>query len=260
MPLKEKIATNFSLSATSYEQYAVMQQQAALSIVRRLLELRHEIAVGPILEVGCGTGAVSRELLTMFPDRRLTLVDLAPGMIAENRESLAAHLEPDHQVDWQVQDAETIDRQKHYALIVSCLALQWFQDVIGTLTRLSAALIPEGILLCSYLGDSSFPEWRRACELLDLPCTINKLPNSQTLGQTLQDLGYEVTAWTETIAQDYPTTREFFRSLKKTGTNTQAAAVGLTVSQLSRLLAGWPKNKNGSVTVTYQINSILVRS
>jgi len=260
MDIKEKIAANFSTSSFRYDQYAVMQQQAALSLVRRLTDFHHELPVGPVLEVGCGTGAVSRELVTMFPERRLTLIDLAPGMIAENRHALAAYLETPHHVDWQVRDAETIDVRNHYALIASCLTLQWFQDLSGSLAKLCEALVPDGFLLCSYLGDRSFPEWRSACVALDLPCTVNRLPNSQALMETLHALGYEATAWSEMIEQHYPTAHDFFRSLKKTGASTHSADDRLTLTQMVRLLSSWPKDNNGAVTVTYQINSILVRA
>lgn len=260
MDLKEKIATNFSMSAASYDQYAVMQQQAALSLVRRLTDLRHQLPAGPVLEVGCGTGAVSRELLTLFPERRLTLIDLAPGMIAQNRRALAADLDSSHWVDWQVRDAETIDVRNHYALIASSLTLQWFQDLPGTLSKLGAALVPDGCLLCSFLGDRSFPEWQSACQALDLPCTMNRLPDSQALIELLQALGYEATVWSEMIEHHYPSAQAFFRSLKKTGTNTHAADGRLTLTQMARLLSSWPKSNKGTVKVTYQINSILVRA
>lgn len=261
MDLKEKIAVNFSRSSACYDQYAVMQQQAALSLVRRLTDLRHEVPAGPVLEVGCGTGAVSRELVTMFPERSLTLVDLAPGMIDENRQALAVYLETPHYVDWQVRDAETINVRNHYALIASCLTLQWFQDLTGSLSRLCEALVPDGILLFSYLGDKSFPEWRSACRALDLPCTMNQLPDSQALMETIQAIdGYEVTTWSEMIEQRYPTAQDFFRSLKKTGTSTHSADNRLTLTQMARLLSSWPKSDNDAVTITYQINSILVRS
>jgi malonyl-CoA O-methyltransferase len=260
MDIKEKIATIFSASATHYDQYAVIQQLAALSMVRCLTDIRHQLPVGPVIEIGCGTGAVSRELLTMFPGRKLTLVDLAPGMIAANRQALAPLLETSHHVDWQVRDAETTNVDNHYALIVSCMALQWFQDLKAGLSRLCKALVPDGFLLCSYLGDKSFPEWQSACSLLDLPCTMNRLPDSQELMETLHALDYKVTAWSEMIEQHYPTAQDFFRSLKKTGTNTQSASDRLPLAQMKHLLSSWPKDKNGVVTITYQINSILVRA
>lgn len=260
MDLKKRIAANFSTSAASYDQYAVMQQQAALALVRRLSELRQQLPEGPILEIGCGTGAVSRELLTMFPERALTLVDLAPGMIAENRQALAPYLESDHHVDWQVRDAETIGVLNHYALIASSLTLQWFQDVAGSLSRLGDALLPDGVLLCSYLGDKSFPEWRSACLAHNLPCTINQLPDNQQIIETLHDLGYQATAWSEMIEQHYPTARDFFRSLKKTGASTLAAEDRLNLTQMVRLLSAWGHAGKEAVTVTYQINTIQVRA
>lgn len=260
MNLKEKIATSFSVSADRYDQYAVMQQQAALSLVHRLTDFCHRLPEGPILEVGCGTGAVSQELVRMFPERELTLLDLAPGMIDKNRQALTPLLQGGQHVDWLVMDAETVDARNRYALIVSCLTFQWFQDVQSSLSRLCAAMMPGGFLLCSYLGEHSFPEWQDICRILDIPCTMNRLPNSQALLASLHAHGYTVTSWSEQIEQCYPTALDFFRSLKKTGTSTHSASYRLTVPQMAKLLSFWPKNKVGGVTITSHINSILVKA
>ncbi len=259
-PSKDKIAANFSAAAACYDQYAVMQQQAALSLVRRLVELSPQVTSGPILEVGCGTGAVSKELVNIFPDRKLTLVDFAPGMIDINRQALAPHLSTAHHIDWQVRDAETIDIRKHYALITSSLTLQWFQNLSDTLSRLCEALIPGGFLLCSYLGDGSFPEWRQACLTLGLPCTMNPLPNNHEILCMMRATGYEASAWDEMIQLTYPTIQDFFRSVKKTGTNTRSLDNGLTWSQMAQLISSWPGQADGAMTITYQINTILVRA
>lgn len=268
--LKDKIATTFSHAAATYDQYAVMQQQAARSLARRLLALRDEIGTGPILEVGCGTGALSRELASLFPEHPLTLLDLAPGMIAKNRAALLPLLPHSHRVEWQVRDAEAFVAPNHYALITSCLTLQWFQDLAGTLRRLSESLMPGGLLLCSYLGADSFPEWRAICRTLALPCTINPLPHSQETVEMVRGLGQDVSTTEETLRIPYPSALDFFHSLKMTGTGTTTARLPptgtagttekrLTRSQLCHLLTSWQQGTGGEITVTYQINTLLVR-
>jgi len=260
MNLKDTIANHFSRASTSYDQYAIIQQRAAIDLIRRLADLPQELPPGRVLEVGCGTGIISRQLARMFADRSLTLVDLAPGMIRQNRQLLAPHLKPGQEVDWQLRDAETINSPGCYALIASCLTLQWFQDPVGTLARLSQALAPEGILLCSFLGSGSFPEWRTAALALDLPCTMNALPDCQALISDLQGQGIQALAWEEMIQQDYPNARAFFRSLKHTGTNTHTTDEHLTLPQMSKLLSAWPGMGADGVTITYQINTIQVRA
>ncbi len=259
MDLKDKIAANFSAAAPSYDQYAVMQQQAALSLVQRLSALLPEIPEGRVLELGCGTGAVSQRLVALFPQHRLTLVDLAPGMVDQNRQALAPILATPSLIDWQVADAETMALGQEYSLIVSSLTLQWFQDLPATLARLCRALLPGGLLLCSSLGDHSFPEWRGVCRTLNLPCTMNPLPNGNEILNTIQALGYQASAWEEIIHIPYPTVLNFFRSLKKTGTSS-AAGGRLSAPQMGRLLSSWQEEAKGTVAVTYQINTFLVRA
>jgi malonyl-CoA O-methyltransferase len=258
--LKDKIAANFTASAPFYDHYAVLQQQAAKSLVTRLEALKGQIPTGPLLEVGCGTGAVSLALASMLPHRRLTLIDLAPGMIAYNRSALAPLLasRPAH-VDWQVCDAETISNQSTYALITSCLTLQWLHDLPRALDRLCSALVPDGILICSYLGDRSFPEWQQAAESCGLAYTANPLPNSQqTLAHALP-LGHLASTEEELVTISYSSVLDFFRSLKKTGTSTPTSTNRLSRRDMARLITGWQRQAGTPVPVTYQINTLLVR-
>lgn len=259
--LKEKIAANFTASAPLYDKFAVLQQRAAQSLTERLIEIKPQVPAGPILEIGCGTGAISIKLAALFPDRQLTLIDLAPGMIEANRSVLMPLLiDTPNRVEWQTCDAENINTRNHYALITSCLTMQWFHDIHGSLSRLCSALIPGGILLCSYLGDQSFPEWRQTANELGLPCTANPLPNSQQFHAAARALGHRTSAQEEMISITYPTVHDFFRSLKKTGTNTPTEASSLNRGQMTRLISNWQQRAMNSVVVTYQVNTLMVQT
>lgn len=257
--LKDKIAANFTASAPYYDHNAGLQQLAAKSLTKRLTEIKVQIPAGPVLEVGCGTGAVSKELVIALPDRHLTLVDLAPGMINKNRSALEPLISANpNRVEWQTCDAETITTRNHYALITSCLTMQWFDDLHGSLNRLCSALIPGGILLCSYLGDQSFPEWRQASTALGLPCTANSLPNADLTQASMSALGHQTATQVEMVQISYPTVHDFFRSLKKTGTSTATSSNQLTRSQMKRLINGWQDQSQSAIIVTYQISTIMV--
>ncbi|MBA3015040.1 MAG: methyltransferase domain-containing protein [Proteobacteria bacterium] len=259
--LKNKIAAGFTASAPHYDHHAALQQRAAHSLLNRLNEIKTQIPDGPVLEIGCGTGAVSKKLATLLADRHLTLIDLAPGMIAANRATMAPLIASNPlRVEWQICDAETIDTRHHYALIISCLTLQWFHDLPGSLHRLCSALLPGGILLCSYLGEQSFPEWRQAANTLGLHCTANPLPNTQQIQTSLRLLGQQNSLREEMLQISYPTVHDFFRSLKNTGTNTPTNSYSLTRGQMARLINGWQEQSRHSVTVTYQINTLMVQT
>lgn len=253
------IAANFTASAPYYDYYAVLQQRAAASLIQHLHEILPQLPAGPVLEIGCGTGAISKELVTLLPGRQLTLIDLSPGMIEKNRMALAPVITNTPQrIEWQIGDAESINNRNHYALITSSLTLQWFENLPSSLGRLCSALVPGGVLLCSYLGDQSFPEWRQAANNLNLPCTANPLPNAQQIQSIVNELSYQNSTQEEMIRVSYPTVHDFFRSLKKTGTSTATSINKLKPNQLTRLINSWQEQSLGAVTVTYQVNTLMV--
>jgi 16S rRNA (adenine1518-N6/adenine1519-N6)-dimethyltransferase len=53
-----------------------------MNIARRIVKLL-EAPVGPVLEIGAGKGILSELLLEKFPGRRITLVEIDPGMVTE---------------------------------------------------------------------------------------------------------------------------------------------------------------------------------
>ena len=259
--LKQKIAASFSARAEGYDLHAVVQKQAAGMLTDRLAKLQGQVPkTGPILEFGCGTGAVSRHLPRLFPGQPLTLMDIAPGMIRVNRQALTPFLAPGGPVNWQVGDAELIEARPHYALILSCLTLQWFNQPAASLARLCQALAPGGLLICSFLTEGSFPEWHAVCRELNLACTANPLPRAEEARTAVSGPGREVSLGEETLELTYPTALDFFRSLKETGTRTAARAHRLTPGEMRRLLARWPKEASGQVLVTYQLATLLVRT
>jgi tRNA (cmo5U34)-methyltransferase len=60
-------------------------------VIRRVLEhVRLRGRSGTWIELGCGTGELSRRLLEAVPDLSLHALDLSPAMVARAREKLAA--------------------------------------------------------------------------------------------------------------------------------------------------------------------------
>ena len=74
---------NFEKSAQSYDAAAILQQEVA----RRLIERLDYIKVQPKLAVdlGCGTGQVTAELLKRYPKSQVLALDIAVNMLAKAR-------------------------------------------------------------------------------------------------------------------------------------------------------------------------------
>lgn len=100
-----------------------------------------------VLDVGCGTGIVSREALRrVAPDGSVVGLDLNEGML-----TVAAQLEPG--VDWKKGDASALPfDDASFDAVVSQFALMFFPDRAAALSEMWRTLAPGGRLAVSVWG------------------------------------------------------------------------------------------------------------
>lgn len=100
-----------------------------------------------ILELGVGTGTLSRLLLETFPHAHLTGIDLSPRMIAACR----AKTKPFHErVTLSTGELDDFDRDRSYDVVISALAIHHLSDAHKRrlFRRIAGVLAPDG-----YFGD-----------------------------------------------------------------------------------------------------------
>ncbi|MBS4073719.1 methyltransferase domain-containing protein [Ameyamaea chiangmaiensis] len=148
-------------SAVSYDAYARVQPHAA----RHLTSLIERAVARParILEVGCGTGGLTKRLAALYPEAAVLATDLAPGMLERAATQVASARV--QFMPLNAEDAAALARVGgDFDLVCSSLCAQWFTDRRGTLRRLAALVRPGGICALSILCNGTFPEWRLAHE------------------------------------------------------------------------------------------------
>ena len=117
----------FSAAAGTYAVESTVQKTVCVDAARWL----PGTVDGHILELGCGTGALTAELVKRFPGNPITAVDAAPGMIEQ-----AAKLVPNSHVTWVTADARFYRRDEKFPLIVSSSALHWMLPLRETFNSL----------------------------------------------------------------------------------------------------------------------------
>lgn len=165
-----EIAARFGAQAPSYEAHAGLQQAVARNLAVRLPDL----GAPRVLELGCGTGLLSRHLVARYPDGEFVLTDVAPAMLGECRRNLADANA--RRVHYEVMDAGAPSGYEGLDLIVTSMTLHWVSDPVASLMRLRGLLAPHGLLLFAALGPDSFAEWRTVLATERLPSGISELP------------------------------------------------------------------------------------
>lgn len=227
---KKQVTIHFSKNASTYNQYAHVQKNMGDVLIEFMLQSNKDILKAKnILEIGCGTGYLTRALLELFPFAHITAVDIAPGMITEAQSKIK-----NSSVKFICGDIEEIDLNNTYDIIISNATVQWFNHMPITIKKLYASLNPNGMLCFSTFGEYTFQELnecfvktRQAMSIkesinpgqsfyslneLDTLCkdsVINEIGDDEVSVQKKEMFEYEY----------FNNCKEFFYSIKRTGAN-----------------------------------------
>jgi len=153
---KQRISDAFGAAADHYDDHAG-PQRAAAALVADLAQRQRPQGVQRILEIGCGTGLLTRHIQARWPGAELVVTDLSPEMLA--RTAKGAFVAG----TFLTMDGEAPPFEgEWFDLILSSLAFQWFDDLAEALNRLTGLLRPGGSLIFSTMGEGSFAGWRQA--------------------------------------------------------------------------------------------------
>lgn len=212
---KRRIADAFGRAAASYDDAAAPQRQAAglvADLARRL-----PVPDRPrILEIGCGTGILTRDIQRIWPMAELIVSDISPDMVG--RAAGGAMIAG----TFLTLDGETPPFEgPWFDLILSSLAMQWFADLPAAIARLAALLRPGGTLLFSTMGADSFAEWRAAHDAVGEAAGTPGYPDLATL-RTMIAMHDDAFAFDEHWRHDFGGARGFLAHLKGIGATVPA--------------------------------------
>lgn len=261
---KQGVAQSFGHAAATYHRLAQLQRNCAHQLFQQLRRhLPTPPLPGPILEVGCGTGFLSAEVVQQLPDCEVVITDLSAEMVAFCRSNLAAMVrDRPATVKFAVVDGENIPMPEQlYSLVISSFALQWFENPIQTLKHWLSVTLPGGWVAVAFPSNHSFPEWRSACETSGVPYTANPLPDFQSVVAAIAPAARDCHFATTWHYSEHPNPQHFFQHLKAMGTSYRFQGQLLTPSQWKRLWRIWQQQvaPQQPLTVSYHTVYLLLR-
>jgi malonyl-CoA O-methyltransferase len=245
---KDQIVERFDKAAPTYAGGAASQRWIARKLRERVLQ-EGIAGVQEVLEIGCGTGFLTAALLDDLGACRWLATDISPRML----EHCSIRMDP--RVTLRVMDGEHPDLgARKFDLIVSSMALQWFQDLGAGLEKLHSLLQPGGLLAVTTLGSDTFREWRKIC--LAEGCNASN-PGYPTEGELQRRLGSGAKIHREPLPVSFDDLKGFLDHLKGIGARTAAAGhPPMTSGTLRRILRAW---EGHPFTATYDVLTVLWR-
>ena len=249
---KAAVAAAFGAAASGYEAEAALQRRVAERLAERVAAQPSPQAPR-ILELGCGTGFLTRALARRWPRAHWLITDLSPAMVGHCR---------DH-ADFACAEARflAMDGERPcllpprgeggFDVICMSLAMQWFADPAQALAGLAGLLAPDGLLAWSTLAEGAFAEWRQAHAALGLAAGTPDYLSAAALAR-LWPAGGTGAVELEAIRSHHPDGLAFLRALRAIGADVPASGhQPLPAGALRRVLRHF--TAPAGVTVTYNI-------
>lgn len=211
----DRVREAFDASA-DYAGNAAIQRRIAAALADRIKALNLPL-VPRILEIGCGTGFLTQELLGRGIAGHWLITDKAAAMVQRCRKAIGDA--PSRQ--FAVLDGEfgTGERDGRFDLICASMAMQWFEDLPAAAARLKARLAPGGHLVFNTLAAGTFNEWREAHRACGLSSGAVAFPAVTELRAAMAGVG-AVSSSVEHHVEVHDNARQFLFRLKSIGAST----------------------------------------
>ncbi len=205
---------HFEKAASSYDAAAVLQ----LEIAKRMSERLDYIKLQPktVLDAGCGTGFITKDLLKRYPKSQVLALDIALNMTRKTK-ALGGWLKKKPKLICA--DAEAMPlKPESVELVVSNLMIQWSNDLNKMFTGFHSVLAPNGLLLFSTFGPDTLKEMRESWASIDDTPHTSAFVDMHEIGDALLKAGFinPVTDM-ELITMTYSNVRQLMKDIKQIG-------------------------------------------
>ncbi|MGB6604377.1 MAG: malonyl-ACP O-methyltransferase BioC [Steroidobacteraceae bacterium] len=252
-----RLRTAFDRASAGYEAAATLQARVSAELLERLGEL----ALNPrvVLDLGAGTGRVTRQLKRRYRGALVIALDIAPGMLREARR---------HQPLWRrfarvCGDARQLPlADASVDLVFSSLMLQWCEPLDAALVEVRRVLTPGGFFAFSTFGPDTLHElreaWAQADGREDAHSHVNRFLDMHDVGDAAARNGLaEPVLDVDRFELDYPDTLALMRDLKAIGAHnvTAGRARALTgKARLARMQAAYElRRRDGRLPATWEV-------
>lgn len=217
---KSKVALRFAQARHSYDGHALAQQEICQNLYAFIEQYFIRNTLNHVLDIGCGSGQLSRLLLENFDINYLYLNDLY-AEVSLNFTDL-------DRIQFCIGDIEEIVFDISFDMVVSSSALQWVNNLDHLFYKISQCLNAEGLLCFSTFGSNNLKEIKQLTGH-----GLNYL-SLETIESYLVQNGFDVLHLSESIeVMKFRHPKDVLKHLKATGVTATSVHFKWTKTKLN---------------------------
>ncbi|NOQ76592.1 MAG: malonyl-ACP O-methyltransferase BioC [Methylococcaceae bacterium] len=249
---KDKVKSSFALAAHSYDELATLQRKVGVELLQKLSKKN---ALYPIVDMGCGTGFITQQLIDRDYLGQVIAIDIALSMVQKMKMKLKCF----QNVAYICADAEFVPLENHSVdTIISNLALQWCQNLMAVFSGFNSILKKEGQLVFSTFGPRTLQELKQAWSEVDHYTHVNEFYSADDIHDFLKGAGFKnIKIEKKCYQSHYATVIELMRELKGIGAHnvlSQRNRKTTSKANMQAMISAYERNTGqNKISATYEI-------
>jgi malonyl-CoA O-methyltransferase len=203
------VRSAFNKASGQYDEHAFLQKEIATRLDAKLDVISGESNI--ILDLGAGTGLLSKQLSKRFPDSQLICLDFAQLSLKNNPSNNKICADA-----YQLPLANnSVD------MVISSLMMQWCPDLKQLFSEIHRVLKNDGLILFSTFGPDTLKELKKSWSVVDSEAHVNTFTDMHDIGDQMLGAGFQSPVMEmEKLTLTYQTVTDLLRDLKAIGAQT----------------------------------------
>jgi malonyl-CoA O-methyltransferase len=249
---KAGIRRSFAAASVTYDRVAGLQRTVGKELLHSIDATK---LTGTLLDMGCGTGFLTGELLVHSNHETTIALDIALSMLQTTQSKLADK----RNIIYLCADAEQLPfAGQSIDSIFSNLALQWCGNLEAVFTGIERALKPDGQLVFSTFGPQTLHELKSAWAEVDKYNHVNAFYSEAQLKHFLQQAGFKNSQIKSKIyTPRYDSVWMLMQELKQLGADHVIAGRNkniTTKTAMQQMIAAYEKHRVGDqIPATFEV-------
>jgi len=208
---KQAVQQSFDIAADSYNQFTSLQR----TIGDRLFCEIEKKVLGSVIDIGSGTGYLTKKLSALSAVDDLYALDMAAGMLQQTKANVSGA-----QLNGLIcADAESLPLANGSVnAVCSNLAYQWCSNLQYAISEVYRTLQSQGYFAFSTFGPQTLQELKKAWGQVDDAVHVNAFEPVDKIQQYLKNAGFEnISVTSENIEMYYDSPKQLMLDLKGMG-------------------------------------------
>ena len=217
--LKKNITESFDRGSSTYDINAKIQKKICKQLISFFKNFDNsDLKIVNALEIGCGSGFMTKELIKLKKIEKIHLLDISSEMI-KNVSSQNLH----KNTSFEIGDFDNFSRYNEYDFIYSNMAIHWSENIKNLILKILLNLSKNSFFIFSIPHSLKVSFKKKNIAENFCSSLINQFPKYNDIKQMICSENYDLFSKQISLNEIYNRPIDFFLNLKKIG-----ASVSLT--------------------------------